>query len=65
MEDLGILILKELMRRRMPDLSHIKPPTDSATQTMIKNLRATAGTKADKSPEQIEYWRELLKGVFN
>ena len=65
MEDLSKLILQEYMRRRMPDLSQVKPPTESAAQTMINNLRAAAGTKADNSPELNERLRELLKGLFD
>lgn len=42
------------MSRYMPDLSHIEPPTESAATTMIKNLRAAAGSKADNSPIDIE-----------
>ena len=65
MDDLSKQILQEMMRRRLPDMSHIKPPTESAAQTMIKNLRAAAGTKADHSPEHVEYLRKLLKGIFD
>ncbi len=48
MEDLKLL---ELMKQGMPNLSRVKPPTESAAQTMIKNLKATAGTNADHSPK--------------
>ncbi len=64
MDDLSKQILQELMKRQLPDMSHIKPPIESAAQKMIKNLHAAAGTKADKSPENTEYWRNLLKGIF-
>jgi len=64
-DDLSKQILQEIMRRQLPDMSHIKPPTESASQKMIKNLRAAAGTKADKSPEHTEWLRELLKGLFD
>lgn len=65
MEDLNKMILIEMMKRQLPDMSHVKPPTESAASKMIKNLRAAAGTKADKSPEHIEQLRELLKGLFD
>ncbi len=65
MEDLRTLILLEMMRRRMPDMSHIQPPTTSAAEKMIANLRGAAGTKADKSPEHIEYLRKILAGLFD
>ncbi|MDQ2972855.1 MAG: hypothetical protein M3Q79_00015 [bacterium] len=41
MEDLKLL---ELMKHKMPDLSHVKPPAESAASKMIKNLRAQAKT---------------------
>ncbi len=30
------------MKRNMPDMSHIKPPTKHAAEIMIKNLNALA-----------------------
>ncbi len=49
------------MRRTLPDLSHIEPPTESAAEKMIKNLRATAGTRADHSPENTKWQIQFFK----
>ncbi len=43
-----------MIKREFPDMSQVKPPTRTGAETMILNLRAAAGTKADNSPEQIE-----------
>ncbi len=51
------------MKRKIPDMSHLKPPTEHAVYPMIRNLRAAAGTKADHSPKKARLserfiWRE-------
>lgn len=49
MDDKTKLQLQKIMKCRMPDLSHIKPPTEHAVYAMIRNLHAAAGTEADNS----------------
>jgi hypothetical protein len=34
--------LKKIMRKQMPDMLHLKPPTEHAVNKMIKNLHAAA-----------------------
>ncbi|MES2971271.1 MAG: hypothetical protein V4702_03060 [Patescibacteria group bacterium] len=51
MDEQSKLKLQMIMKRRIPDMSHIKPPKEHAVYAMIRNLHAAAGTKADKSPK--------------
>jgi len=53
MDDKNKLKLQEIMKRQYPDVSHIKPPTESAASKMVKNLRA-AGAKADKKAKKVD-----------
>jgi hypothetical protein len=51
MEDINNKLLAKMMKRQLPNMSHVKPPTESAATTMIRNLRAASGTKADNTPK--------------
>jgi hypothetical protein len=50
-DDLSKQTRKTMNNHPYPDMSHIKPPTESAASNMVKNLRTAAGTKADHSPK--------------
>jgi hypothetical protein len=42
MKDANNLMLRKMMERQLPDLSHLKPPTELAIKKMIRNLWAAA-----------------------
>lgn len=40
MDDLSKQQLTEIMKRQLPDMSHVKPPTELAIKKMLRNLRS-------------------------
>lgn len=51
MEDFNKETLKKIMERQQPDMSHIKPPTTSAAEKMVKNLHSAGKKVKNKKPE--------------
>lgn len=45
MDDVSNRILKEMMKRKHQDMSHVKPPSKHAVKAMIRNLHAAVKNK--------------------